>query len=178
MVLTGGVGAGRSKPRATITGPSPWPCPRAEVGAVAAGICHLHCPTAPSTGPTLGGRRGGVRALEGGSGSEGWAMLQNLPGNCPHHATLSSQAEPTHTLWERAHRWCGCPGRSREKERTGISATPLPDASPVGPVGVGADGEPPWSFRTPLSRPSGCTSRPGSVCTEVRCRVCACTRTG
>ena len=85
--------------------PSPGPLLQGQPGAeVGWSWCWKLWPSEhglpPSThGPTLGGRRGGVHALQGGPrGSGGWAKWENLPGSCPHHATLWSQAEPTHRL--------------------------------------------------------------------------------
>lgn len=57
------------------------------------GILAFEAPAPPPThGPDSGGKRGGLRVLQGGPGGpEGWAKLENLPGGCPHHAMLWSQ---------------------------------------------------------------------------------------
>lgn len=101
----------------------PWPClmasPRELVpvasprsrGRVELMLEGLACEALalPSTpGPTLGGRRGGLRALQGGpGGSEGWDKLENLLGSCPHHAILWSQGRAHSWAWG-THRRCGC----------------------------------------------------------------------
>ena len=157
---------GCSKLRTTVAGPPRCFSRGAGLGGTAqrGGRVELmleafafEAPTPPSThGPTLGGKRGGVHALQGGPrGSRGWAKWENLPGSCPHRATLWNRGR-AHSQALGIHR-PGAVGTAvpwqRGKERTGISAATFPHVSLVRRVGVRADGQRPRGSCTPLSHP-------------------------
>lgn len=109
----------------------------------------FEAPAPPSThGPTLGGKRGGVHALQGGPrGSRGWAKWENLPGSCPHRATLWNQGR-AHSQALGIHR----PGAVGTAGKD-FSAATFPHASLVRRVGVSADGQRPRGSCNPLSHP-------------------------
>lgn len=75
-----------------------------------------------------------------------WAAAHIMP-----HCRV--RAEPTHTLWEHTGAVGAAIPQPRGKERTGIPATTLPDASPLRRVGAGADREPPSGFLHPTVTP-------------------------
>lgn len=105
----------------------------------------LTAPAPPSSrSPTLGGRRGEVRAPQGGPGDPragpSWRTCQAAAHTMPH---CGVRAEPTHTLRDHAGAVDAAIPQPRGKERTGISATTLPDASPICRLGMSEDREPP-----------------------------------
>lgn len=89
-----------------------------------------------------------------------WAAAHTMP-------YRRVRAEPTHTLWEHSGPVDAAIPQPRGKERTGISATTLPDASPLCRVGGGAEREPPLGSCTLLSHLGSWTSGSGRLCTEV-----------
>lgn len=156
MVLKGGVGAGLIQ----APGHCHWPITVAVPQSRGGGSCCWNLsPSQPNNPFHLGSNLG----------------RQERRGSCPPGRLGDPRAGPhLRTCWVAAHTtphrrvrlspltrsgstqapWMlPSPRRRGGKERTGISATTLPDASPMCRGRVGADREPPWGFHTPLSHP-------------------------
>lgn len=92
-----------------------------------------------------------------------WRTCRAAAHTMPHYGV---RAKPTHTLQEHTGTVDAAIPGPRGEERTGMSAASLPDACPIGRVGVRVDGDPLGSC-TPLSHPGGWTTRPERLCAEV-----------